>query len=134
MIEDRPAINVVSKNWGFEKRIVDKGKYRGKFLYLIKSKYTSLHYHKTKDKMLYVHDGKVRLLFFDGNQKSFEQFSAQMGDHLIESLERVTLNTGDNFYVPPGRIHQMFAIEDTQMYEFSNAYGGHDTVILSDGG
>lgn len=134
MINDRPAIEVISKIWGFEKRIIHNDKYCGKLLYIVKGKHTSLHYHKVKDETFFVHSGKVHVFFFDGGLQEFEKKMANTSSDVMNVMERATLNSGDNFCVPPGRLHQIFSVEDTVLYEFSTTYEEIGTVRLTEGG
>jgi len=138
MIDDRPVVEVVSKEWGFEKRIINTEKYCGKLLYVVKSKHTSLHYHKIKDETFYVNSGKVKVYY----QDSLKIAQACVAEAImnpkdgslsipLHQLESVTLNVGDAFRVPAGRIHRIYAIEDTQLYEFSTTHDENDTVRLT---
>lgn len=64
-MENEPAGNgntlprKIEKPWGFEVLFAATPKYAGKVLFVRKDKRLSLHYHKVKDEVLYVHDGKV---------------------------------------------------------------------------
>jgi len=135
MIVDQPVINFVPKGWGFEKWIANSEKYCGKLLYLVKGKKCSLHYHKLKDETFYVQSGKIRLYYSD-DMEELKKNIAIMGDVAIfnsTAIETIVLNPGSNFYVPPGRIHSMLAIEDTELYEFSTQHFDSDSYRIIKG-
>lgn len=124
MSESRTVIEVVSKPWGFEKRIVNTDKYCGKLLYIVKGKNTSMHYHKIKDETFYVHSGKIKVLYSEDISGDF--LRGGMGPY--SSMKTVTLNPGDNFRLPPETVHRIIALEDTELYEFSTPHDDNDTV------
>ena len=121
MTDDRPVIEMISKVWGFEKKITSNKTYCGKLVYIVKGKNTSLRYSSAKDETFYVQSGKVHVFFFDRGRQEFDKAMAITNSDIMATMERATLNPGDNFCVPPGRIYQIFAAEDTQLFEFSTA-------------
>lgn len=102
----------VSKEWGYELWIVNNDRYCGKILFIKKGKNCSYHYHKIKDEVLYVQDGKIVFIHDDllGKNKAFE-----------------ILEAGDAWHVTPGIVHQMIAIEDTFIHEFSTQHFDEDS-------
>ena len=137
MITDRPEIEVVTKGWGFEKIITNTDKYCGKLLYIIKGKRCSLHYHINKDETFYIQSGKVKLYYSDDYEAIEQEWGKLMSGghapflavHMMSQglLQNTTLKPGDNFYIPPGRVHQMVAIEDTTLFEFSTHHRDDDS-------
>jgi len=113
------SVKFVSKGWGFEKWIVNNEEYCGKLLYLIKGKKCSWHYHVLKDETFYIHSGKVSLLYSDGDN--------------IELANKVILERGDNFHVYRGLRHQMCALEDSEIFEFSTQHFDSDSHRLIPG-
>ena len=113
------AVEFHPKGWGFEKWIANSDKYCGKLLYFVKGKRCSWHYHKLKDETFYIHSGKVELHY--GYDDDFE------------SAEVKILNVGDNFHVPKGLRHQMIALEDTELYEFSTQHFEQDSYRITKG-
>ena len=103
----------VPKGWGFEKWIVNNERYCGKLLYLVKGKRCSWHYHKLKDEVFYVQSGKIMLKYSDQDN--------------LENAKQVILEKGDNFHVPVGLKHQMQALEDTELFEFSTQHFDSDS-------
>jgi len=112
-------LKMVPKGWGFEKWIVNNEKYCGKILYIVKDHKCSWHYHKIKDETFYVQSGKIELRYGK--------------DHDINMSTSVVLNKGDHFHIPVGLVHQMRAIEDTELFEFSTQHFDEDSIRISKG-
>jgi mannose-6-phosphate isomerase len=112
-------IKHVPKGWGYEKWIVNNDKYCGKLLYFFKGKRCSWHYHKIKDEVFYIQSGKIRVLYSDGDD--------------IKLAKEVMLNPGDNFHVYVGLRHQMIAVEDTELFEFSTQHFDSDSYRIIKG-
>ena len=112
-------INFVPKGWGFEKWIVNNEEYCGKLLYFVKGKKCSWHYHKLKDEVFYVHSGKLLVKYSNRDD--------------LENADEVILNKGDNFHVYRGLRHQMIALEDTELYEFSTQHFDDDSYRIIKG-
>ena len=106
-------IKIVPKGWGYEKWIVNTDEYCGKLLHFLKGKKCSWHYHKLKDETFYLQEGKLLVKYSDN-------------DNLDEANE-VILERGDKFHVYRGLRHQMFAMEDTDMFEFSTQHFDSDS-------
>ena len=112
-------IKIVTKGWGHEKVICNSQEYCGKLLYFIKGRKCSWHYHKLKDETFYIQSGKILLKYSDE-------------DELANALE-IVLNKGDKFHVYPGLKHQMFALEDTELFEFSTQHFDEDSYRIEKG-
>ena len=106
-------IKHVEKGWGFEKWIVNCEEYCGKLLYLMKGKKCSWHYHKLKDEVFYLQSGKILLKYSD--------------DDDIKTSKEIILNPGDAFHIYRGLKHQMCAIEDSELFEFSTQHFDSDS-------
>lgn len=113
------TIKLVHKGWGFEKWIVNNEEYCGKLLYFVKGKKCSYHYHKIKDETFYVQSGKILLRYGD--------------DDDYDSAKEIILNPGDKFHIYRGLRHQMEAIEDTEMFEFSTQHFDSDSYRVIQG-
>jgi len=113
------SIKFVPKGWGFEKWIVNNEEYCGKLLYFAKGKKCSWHYHKLKDETFYIQSGTIKLLYSD--------------DDDIEKANEITLKKGDNFHIYRGLRHQMIALEDTELFEFSTQHFDSDSIRVVDG-
>ena len=119
MMKNSLPIKFVPKGWGFEKWIVNKEEYCGKLLYFVKGKRCSWHYHKLKDEVFYIQSGRIKVLFSDTDE--------------IEKAQEIILGSGDNFHVYRGLRHQMIAIEDTELFEFSTQHFDSDSYRLQKG-
>jgi quercetin dioxygenase-like cupin family protein len=106
-------IKFVPKGWGFEKWIVNCEEYCGKLLFLAKGKRCSWHYHKLKDEVFYVQSGRILVKYSES-------------DVLAAAQEQI-LERGDNFHVYRGLRHQMIALEDTELFEFSTQHFDSDS-------
>ena len=113
------SINFVPKGWGFEKWIVNNEQYCGKLLYFVKGKKCSWHYHKLKDETFYIQSGKLILFYGE--------------DDNIELAQKKVLKKRDHFHVPVGLRHRMYALEDTEMFEFSTQHFDSDSIRVIEG-
>jgi len=112
-VEKGAPIQIYPKGWGYEKWIVNKEDYCGKLLHMIKGKKCSWHYHTLKDETFYLQEGKILLKYSE--------------DDDINKAKEVVLNRGDKFHIYRGLRHQMFALEDTDLFEFSTQHFEHDS-------
>ena len=113
------SMNFVPKGWGFEKWIVNNEEYCGKLLYFVKDKKCSWHYHKLKDEVFYVQSGQIMVLYSEQDD--------------VEEAEVIVLNKGDNFHVYRGLRHQMIALQDTELFEFSTQHFDEDSYRIKKG-
>ena len=112
-------MNFVPKGWGFEKWIVNGEEYCGKLLYFVKGKRCSWHYHTLKDEVFYIQSGKILVKYSES-------------DDLTLAKEKI-LTRGDNFHVYRGLRHQMIALEDTELFEFSTQHFDSDSHRIGKG-
>ena len=112
-------MNFVPKGWGFEKWIVNNEEYCGKLLYFVKGKRCSWHYHTLKDEVFYIQSGKILVKYSES-------------DDLTLAKEKI-LTRGDNFHVYRGLRHQMIALEDTELFEFSTQHFDSDSHRIERG-
>ena len=112
-------MNFVPKGWGFEKWIVNNEEYCGKLLYFVKGRRCSWHYHKLKDEVFYVQSGKILVKYSESDE--------------LEDASEVVLGQGDNFHVYRGLRHQMLALEDTELFEFSTQHFDEDSYRIVKG-
>ncbi len=118
-MESSLPMKFVPKGWGFEKWIVNNEEYCGKLLYFVKDKRCSWHYHELKDEVFYIQSGKMLVKYSDGDD--------------IESAKEKILSRGDNFHVYRGLRHQMIALEDTELFEFSTQHFDSDSHRIHKG-
>ena len=112
-------INFVPKGWGFEKWIVNNEEYCGKLLYFVKDKKCSWHYHVLKDEVFYVQSGKILVKYSE--------------DDDLKKAKEIELGPGDRFHIYRGLRHQMCAIEDTELFEFSTQHFDSDSYRIVKG-
>jgi len=110
---------IVEKGWGHEKWIVNKSEYCGKLLYLQEGKKCSWHYHKLKDEVFYIQSGRVELKYSDEDE--------------IGKAKIIILNPGDSFHIYRGLKHQMKAIVEAELFEFSTQHFDSDSYRLEKG-
>jgi quercetin dioxygenase-like cupin family protein len=109
----------VDKGWGWERWIVNKEEYCGKLLFFEEGKRCSFHYHKIKDEVFYLQSGKMLIKFSE--------------DDDLENAEELLLNAGDKFHVYIGLRHQMIALEDSELFEFSTQHFDEDSYRIVKG-
>jgi mannose-6-phosphate isomerase-like protein (cupin superfamily) len=110
---------IVYKGWGLEKWIVNNHEYCGKILVFNKNKKCSWHYHVLKDETFYVQSGKILV-----------KYSYHDDYNLANNIE---LEPGQSFHIPRGLRHQMIAIEDTDLFEFSTEHLDSDSYRIIKG-
>lgn len=109
---------IVQKGWGHEKIIHNADGYCGKILCFEKNKKCSYHFHKIKTETFYC-VGKVKLRH-------------GWTDNLKESKE-IILETGDYFHIPIGLRHQIEAVENSEIFEFSTTDFPEDSIKIVSG-
>ena len=112
-------IKYVPKGWGFEKWICNSQEYCGKLLYFVKGKKCSFHYHILKDETFYIQSGKVLLKYTEEDE--------------LENAQEIILSQGDKFHIYRGLRHQMIALEDTELFEFSTQHFDEDSIRIEKG-
>jgi mannose-6-phosphate isomerase-like protein (cupin superfamily) len=111
-------MNRVEKGWGYELWIVNKD-YCGKLLYFHKGKRCSYHYHRVKDEVFYLQSGRLLVRYADHDD--------------LDQAEAVELRPGMRFSIPTGLRHQMIALEDSELFEFSTHHEDADSVRVVKG-
>lgn len=101
----------VSKRWGWELHICNGEKYCGKKLFVKQGWWLSYHHHEVKDEVLFVESGRVYMTY-GSDEKDFSYL--EMGP-------------GMAFHVEPGLRHQIQAIEDAVIFEFSTQHFDSDS-------
>lgn len=118
-----PLITVpthVLKPWGYELIIHNDENYCGKILFIRAGSCISLQYHKLKTETFFLQSGALLCKFSD--PKTFLS---------PEQIEIVQMKPGDVKEIPVGYIHQVFAMEDSTIIEFSTQHFDDDTYRLS---
>ena len=112
-------IKHVPKGWGYEKWIVNTEEYCGKLLFLNEGKRCSWHYHKLKDETFYLQSGKILLYYGDSDS--------------LDEAKDIILEPGDKCHIYRGLRHQMIAIEDSELFEFSTQHFDEDSIRVKKG-
>jgi quercetin dioxygenase-like cupin family protein len=107
-------ITRIEKPWGYELHWAKTAKYVGKIIHINAGHALSLQYHNIKDETIMVWTGKIK---FEIKEKG------RIFTRELLPLERV--------HVPPGTVHRMTAIEDSDILEVSTPELD-DVVRLSD--
>lgn len=119
MSEIRRPVHIEPKSWGREIWIANSSLYCDKILEIRKGKRCSLHYHKLKTESFYLRPGRLLIRVMRSPQ--------------TEALEEFEMSAGDCMDVPPGLVHQMEALEDTELFEFSTQHFNSDSHRLQKG-
>ena len=112
-------MKTVPKGWGYELWIVNKEEYCGKLLFIKRGKKCSWHRHKLKDEVFYLQSGKLLIKYSE--------------DDDIGLSHEIIMEPGENFYVYPGLRHQMYALEDSELFEFSTQHFDEDSYRIEKG-
>jgi mannose-6-phosphate isomerase-like protein (cupin superfamily) len=114
----QPAdMTFVPKSWGWELWIVNSEKYCGKILFVKRGQFLSYHYHKLKDEVLYIQSGHARFVISENED----------GSDPTENL----LYEGQAYHVTTGCPHQIEALSDLTIIEFSTQHFDSDSIRLS---
>jgi len=105
------------KGWGYELWIHNDEMYCGKLLFFKEDKRCSLHYHIKKHETFYLQSGKM-ILHYGVSEKD---------------LKERLLTPGDSFEVHRGMLHQMIALENSELFEFSTQHFDSDSHRVSRG-
>ena len=115
----RKPVHIQPKGWGREIWIANNDKYCGKILEIKKGKRCSFHFHKLKTESFYLRSGRLKLRVKESPDS--------------EVIEEFVLNAGECMDVPIGLVHQMEALEDAELYEFSTQHFETDSHRLIPG-
>ena len=116
MIIDKPL--KCDKGWGYELHIHNNNGYCSKILHFNKGAMFSMHYHMKKHETWYVAKGKLRLNIINTNDASIEDYF---------------LNVGDVIVIPQGMPHQLFALEESDIFEASTEDDREDSYRIKKG-
>ena len=114
----RPLENIVEKSWGRELWIVNNQEFCGKILEFNAGSKFSMHFHIEKKETFYVFKGRLLLNYF--NLENADQ-------------HREELNVGDIVDINRFFPHQISAIEDSTIIEFSTQHKDSDSYRIGKG-
>ena len=115
----RKPVHIEPKGWGREIWIANNPLYCGKILEIRKGRRCSLHYHKLKTESFYLHKGRLKIRVKDSADS--------------DRLDEFEISPGDCMDVAPGFVHQMEALEDSELFEFSTQHFETDSYRLVKG-
>jgi mannose-6-phosphate isomerase-like protein (cupin superfamily) len=119
MSRARPPVHIEAKGWGREVWIANNELYCGKILEISRGKKCSLHYHKLKTESFFLRSGRLKVRVKDSADSD-----------VISEFE---MEPGQCMDVPPGLVHQMEALEDAELFEFSTQHFNSDSHRLING-
>ena len=115
----RQPVRIVPKGWGREVWIANNDLYCGKILEIKKGKRCSLHFHKLKTESFYLRAGRLKVFVKETPEAA--------------TIEEFELKAGECMDVPRGLVHQMLALEDAELFEFSTRHLDSDSHRLVPG-
>jgi hypothetical protein len=139
---------IMHKGWGFEDWIWNDEKYCGKKLFFIRHKHFSWHYHVRKDETFYLQSGRLLLVHsFDDCMdastgrlliKSGPTFPTLANDTWLtlsaqSGASFLVLEPGDSFHITPNLRHLMYALADSELFEFSTQHFEDDSYRVLKG-
>jgi mannose-6-phosphate isomerase-like protein (cupin superfamily) len=115
----RAPVHIEPKGWGREIWIANNPLYCGKILEIRRGRRCSLHYHVLKNESFFLRTGRLRI-----------RVKSSVHDSAIEEFE---MSAGQCMDVPAGLIHQMEALEDAELLEFSTQHFDSDSHRVEKG-
>jgi mannose-6-phosphate isomerase-like protein (cupin superfamily) len=108
----------IEKGWGHEIIFANNQKYCGKILHFHKDSKFSMHFHIKKEETWYVASGKFK----------FKWINTDTAD-----VEEVVLNVGDCITNKIGEPHQLFCLEEGDIFEVSTTHYDNDSYRVMKG-
>ena len=99
---DSGVVERINKPWGYELIWARSHAYVGKILHVNAGESLSLQYHEKKEETLLLTSGEVRLTLRSGQEERV-----------------ITMRERDVFHIPPGLIHRIEAVVDSDITEVS---------------
>ena len=115
----RRPVHIEPKGWGREIWLANNPLYCGKILEIRRGKRCSLHYHELKTESFYLHKGRLII-----------RVKESVDSNRLDEFE---IAPGDCMDVAPGVVHQMEALEDSELFEFSTQHFETDSYRLIKG-
>jgi mannose-6-phosphate isomerase-like protein (cupin superfamily) len=115
----RQPVRIVPKGWGREVWIANGELFCGKILEIRKGKRCSLHFHRLKTESFYLRSGRLIVRVKESAHS--------------DTLDEFELAAGQCMDIPIGLVHQMEALEDAELYEFSTQHFDSDSHRLEKG-
>ena len=96
-------VKKVDKPWGFELVYALTDTYCGKIIFIRKDEQLSLQFHRVKDEVVYLYEGRIEM---------------EIGDP-GGALDSEVVGPGRAFHIAPGTVHRWRALEDSVVLEVS---------------
>jgi len=109
------------KGWGFEDWICNNKHYCGKLLFFKKGKRCSFHYHEQKHETFYLFSGKLEIKVGWSDEASGPE------------AKTFIMEPGDCLEIKRNLRHQMTALADSNLFEFSTTHYEHDSKRIVKG-
>lgn len=93
----------IEKPWGYELIFAKTLQYVGKILHIEKGHQLSLQFHRHKEETIFVASGRILFVY----------------EKEAGKLVEYELSAGEAHHIPPGRLHRMIALENTDIFEVS---------------
>jgi mannose-6-phosphate isomerase-like protein (cupin superfamily) len=106
------------KSWGQEVWVTNNEDFCGKILKFKKGSKFSAHKHLLKREVFLLTVGKIKFSYFQMNNADF--------------FER-EINPGECIYIPAGQLHQIEALEESEVIEFSTPHYSADSYRVFKG-
>lgn len=107
----------IVKGWGWEKVLINFPQYCAKILYFNSCAIGSYHFHVMKTETWYIYKGRITL-----------RHSGPDGRMIDEEF-----GPGAVIHIPRYNVHQVIALEDTEIFEVSTPHFDEDTYRVSPG-
>lgn len=104
---------MVPKAWGYELVYCNNDEFCGKKLHINKGKQFSVHQHVKKREVFLLQSGKVDLMTVDSSNAAHNHRE---------------MNPGDVIEIPRLLLHQITALEDSDIIEFSTHHDDEDSL------
>lgn len=108
----------VRKGWGSELVLCNNEEFCGKVLFLDEGAKFSMHFHRDKREVFHVQMGRLALTYIDTTDAS---------KHVLE------LHCGDTVEIPRLAPHQLYAHENSAVFEFSTHHEDSDSYRVAPG-
>jgi mannose-6-phosphate isomerase-like protein (cupin superfamily) len=118
----RAPVHIEPKGWGREIWIANNSLYCGKILEIRRGRRCSLHYHVLKNESFFLRTGRLRV------RVKWTVHGAR-----AQAVEEFEMSAGQCLDVPAGLIHQMEALEDAELLEFSTQHFDSDSHRVEKG-
>jgi len=132
-------VPIIPKRWGYEKVIDNNKQYCGKLLHFVAGSSSSTHFHRVKTETFYLHKGAVEVLLYPDGERLHDWYLNHQDHHAAKSevhdmMERIILRQGQRLKIPVNTAHQINALEDSELFEFSTEDFEDDSyrIIKSD--